>query len=374
MNLKNLISGLINKKYEGSYWDFKRLPHKNNEDLLHDILSLSNVIHEGDRFLIIGVSDPVEGCEIIGLNENTENRKKEADLNDFLNNLTFAERNVPKVNIRTLNFENKEIDVIIIKNSHLKPFYLEKDYNNLKAYHIYSRIGDRNTPKNKSANFFDIKEMWKEHFGLNLNVEERFKRYLKDFKNWKLEFDSKESAFYKIDSDFTIKFTESVKTSYVEPLNTYFLNNSCFFGNILFKCKDTEIFNCGYYYCDEYRTLIPEPEFYFLKNDPDNIVGFYYYNLEEINGLFASLITKGSFDFKTRTRKNFPFILVPNEKILNKFTEELKVSFDQVEKIDYIFNKYDPNKYTSPINLEYLEGIKIFYEKWLEEINQKLKE
>ena len=34
-----------------------------------------------------------------------------------------------------------------------KPFYLEEDYGKLKAYHIFTRTGDRNTPRNKNANF-----------------------------------------------------------------------------------------------------------------------------------------------------------------------------------------------------------------------------
>ena len=79
------ILNLINNKTEGQYWDFKREPHKNNESLLHDILCLANAKHNGDRFLIIGVDDPKEDCEIIGLDETTEKRKNEADLNDFLN-------------------------------------------------------------------------------------------------------------------------------------------------------------------------------------------------------------------------------------------------------------------------------------------------
>ncbi len=87
---------------------------------MHDILCLANAKHEGDRFLIIGVADPSENCEIIGLDENSTKRKKEADLNDFLSGKEFAGGYIPKINIKTLNFDNKEIDVIIIKNSDKK--------------------------------------------------------------------------------------------------------------------------------------------------------------------------------------------------------------------------------------------------------------
>lgn len=112
-----------------------------------------------------------------------QKEKKEADLNDILNNIEFSGGNIPIVNVRTLNINNKEIDVIIIKNTKNKPYYLEKNYGIIKAYHIYTRTGDRNTHKDKNANFADIEYMWKERFGLNLDVEERFKFYLDDIDN-----------------------------------------------------------------------------------------------------------------------------------------------------------------------------------------------
>lgn len=84
------IMNLIASKTEGQYWDFKREPHKNNESLVHDILCLANTKHDGDRFLIIGVADPSKNCEIIGLDENTPKRKKEAELNDCLNSKEFG--------------------------------------------------------------------------------------------------------------------------------------------------------------------------------------------------------------------------------------------------------------------------------------------
>lgn len=120
-----------------------------------------------------------------------QKEKKEADLNDILNNIEFSGGNIPIVNVRTLNINNKEIEVIIIKNTKNKHYYLENNYGIVKAYHIYTRTGDRNTPKDKNANFADIEYMWKERFGLNLDVEERFKFYLDDIDNWMDEFETK---------------------------------------------------------------------------------------------------------------------------------------------------------------------------------------
>lgn len=369
MNLYDEIFNLIESKNEGQYWDFKREPHKKNEDLLHDILCLVNAEHDGDRFLIIGVDDPSEDCKIIGLNDNTNNRKKEADLNDFLNNKHFAGGNIPKVNVRTLDFESKEVDVIIIKNSQFKPFYLEENYKNVKAFHIYTRTGDRNTPKNKNANFTDIEYMWKEHFGHNLDVEEKFKLYLNDFQNWNIEFDTKESSLYKINPKFTIELSEWYESNYVEPFNTFCLDNSLLKGEVLFKYESTVVLQCKYAYCDGGRFLIPYPNFYNYINESNDIIGFYYYNLEEINGLFANLLTKGSFNFKNRIQ-SFQFIFFENEGNLNKFVDYLDKHLNISDiTSNVLFNMDNPNKYESFVRLDALFYIKQLFDRWDNEVH-----
>ena len=359
------IMNLINSKTEGQYWDFKREPHEDNKTLVHDILCLANAKHDGDRFLIIGVDDPSEDCKIIGLDENTPKRKKEADLNDILNNIEFSGGNIPIVNVRTLNIDNKEIDVIIIKNTMNKPYYLEKNYGIVKAYHIYTRTGDRNTPKDKNANFTDIEYMWKERFGLNLDVEERFELYLDDIDNWMDEFETKETALYKPVPEFSIELTEFNESNYVEPFNTFYLDNSLLYGNILFKYNSNIIFQCEYAYCDGGRLLIPIPKLYSYTDKNGESVEFYYYNLDAIEGKFAKLISNDSFDFKCRIR-SFPFIIVKNESVLNNFVEYLK---DNVTKSDIpsntMFNTGDPNKYTSSVNLDSLVYIKSLFDEWI---------
>lgn len=359
------IMNLINSKTEGQYWDFKREPHEDNKTLVHDILCLANAKHDGDRFLIIGVDDPSEDCKIIGLDGNMPKRKKEADLNDILNNIEFSGGNIPIVNVRTLNIGNKEIDVIIIKNTMNKPYYLEKNYGIVKAYHIYTRTGDRNTPKDKNANFTDIEYMWKERFGLNLDVEERFELYLDDIDNWMDEFETKDTALYKPVPEFSIELTEFNESDYVEPFNTFYLNNSLLYGNILFKYNSNVIFQCEYAYCDGGGLLIPVPKLYSYPDKNGESVEFYYYNLDAIEGKFAKLISKDSFDFRCRIR-SFPFIIVKNEFILNNFVEYLK---DNITKSDIpsntMFNTEDPNKYTSPVNLDSLVYIESVFDEWI---------
>lgn len=362
------IMNLINSKREGQYWDFKREPHKDNESLVHDILCLANSKHEGDRFLIIGVADPSENCEIRGLDETTRRRKKEADLNDCLNSKEFAGGTVPLVNIHTLNIDNKEIDVIIIKNNTHKPFYLEKDYGKVKAYHIYTRTGDRNTPKNENANYTDIEYMLKEHFGLHLDVDERFKMYLDDIENWKNEFDTKETALYKPDPNFSIELKESNDTDYVEPFNTFYLDNSLSYGDVLFKYNSEIVFQCEYAYCDGARVLISVPKLYTYKDKNNERIDFYYYNLEDIEGKFAKLISKNSFDFKGRIR-SFPFVLVKDKSMLDEFIKYLKKNITAKDiDVHTFFNTGDSNNYTFPVNLKSLVYVESIFEKWIKYI------
>ena len=51
------IVEMIRSRKEDYYYDFKQIPHGNNEDLLHDILCLSNNIENRDAYLVLGVTD-----------------------------------------------------------------------------------------------------------------------------------------------------------------------------------------------------------------------------------------------------------------------------------------------------------------------------
>nr|WP_302578126.1 ATP-binding protein [Methanobrevibacter arboriphilus] len=172
-SLRNEISKLIESQKEGTYWDFKCEPHVNKADLLHDILCLANCNYDGDRYLILGVKDPKNNCKVIGLENNQPNRKDQTDLLDFLQTKRFAGDNIPEIELITIEIKNRDIDVIVIKNKNLKPYYLTNDYRdkseNVRAHYIYTRNRDKNTSKDKSANINDIEIMWKQRFGLDLD-------------------------------------------------------------------------------------------------------------------------------------------------------------------------------------------------------------
>ena len=201
--MKNLIKSLIEKKKEGSWWDFKREHHENPIDLLHDILCLSNTIHDGKRYLVIGVSNKYE---LVDVNDG-KLRRTQANILDFLKTKKFSGDNIPNVSLDTVVIEGKEIDLITIENELKKPYYLlfdeKKGKKLLRSGVVYSRVGDTNTPIDKCANPNDVELMWRERFRLDLKSTEKFKSILLDYENW--QYDGIDKAFYNLDSDYSIE-------------------------------------------------------------------------------------------------------------------------------------------------------------------------
>jgi hypothetical protein len=205
--MQEIISSLISKKSEGIWWDFKQKFHDQLFDLLHDIICLANVIHDGERYLIFGISDYFD---VIGL--DTENISfTQADILDYLRKQPFAENTPPNIKLEFLNYQNKEVAVLTIENERVKPYFLTKEIKSrgkiLRAGAIYSRLKDSNTPKDSCANPRDIKAMWAERFGLDLPATKRFSLILEDTDNW--NYNGINGAFYALDPDFTIEIGET---------------------------------------------------------------------------------------------------------------------------------------------------------------------
>jgi Putative DNA-binding domain len=201
--MQKLIEQLIQEKREGDWWDFKRQHHSNLIDLLHDILCMANIIYKGDRFIIFGVSD---NFEVVGLKEG-DVRHTQADILNFLRAKSFANHNIPKIRVDSFLVDGKELDVLTIKNESDKPYFLTRDEkkngSTVRAGVVYSRLGDSNTPKDSSANPYEIEAMWRERFSLDKKASERFISVLLDFQNWK--YDGISKAFYDCDPDYTIE-------------------------------------------------------------------------------------------------------------------------------------------------------------------------
>lgn len=126
---------------EGIDLDFKRDQYKFTKtsdeekgELLKDILAFANSWRRTDAFILIGIKEVKgERSKVVGISEKLD----DAQIQQFVNSkiqkpITFSYRN--------LDFESKHIGVIHIPIQN-RPFYLKKDYGNLKKETVYIKRG-----------------------------------------------------------------------------------------------------------------------------------------------------------------------------------------------------------------------------------------
>jgi hypothetical protein len=288
--LENEIKSLIELHAEGIYWDFKKQWHEKNSDLLHDIICMANSPANRDCYIIIGVED---GTYIPCGVENV-NRKNQQNVIDLLRQKPkWAGGYIPEVYVRTITILDKDIDILIIKQSDNTPFYLLEEYRGdgspLFKGVIYTRKGDTNTPKTSTADMLDTEILWKRRFGLLYNPSQRAKNYLKDVENWEMvdgdvDMDgiSRFFYYYKPDPDYTVHYVNeeiqedenTKKTSNINDEGIGYLYFYLFaFCNVSYhtdfsnKCevrlyyKNVPLFCSHLEQIDEGRTKVIPPEF-----------------------------------------------------------------------------------------------------------------
>ena len=333
MKLKSEIFELIESKREDNYWDFKREPHDNKASLLHDILSLANSIHRGNRYLIYGVTDPKEGTEIIGLTKGQINRKSQVEFIDFLRTKSFAGDCRPEIELYTIELDYVEIDVLVIFDNPNKPYYLTQDYRdrdkNVKANFIYTRINDTNTPIDKSADIGIIEKMWRQRFGLDLSPLERMKLLLLHPHEWFKDIGNKPYAYHLDFPEFRIDFSEVHE--FCEVFSFFFPNEKSYLGTATFKYHSTTLFELEYMYCDEMRIIlaVPKTEIVKLKEYQN---WFYYYDLQELDGIFLQFLTNKLTRFHSRSTV-FPFVIFDNKLEKQDFINYVENNEDDFHKI-----------------------------------------
>lgn len=281
------IAELIERHTEGEYWDFKQQWHLKNADLLHDIICMANSPANRDCYIIIGIEDRT--FKILGV--NAENRKNQQNVIDLLRQKPkWAGGNIPEVYVKTIQLEDKELDIIIIKQSNNTPFYLLEDYTkegtSIFKGAIYTRKGDTNTPKTSTADLYDTEILWKRRFGLLYNPSQRAKFYLADLDNWALvdgETDkfgvNRFFFFYKPDPDFTIYFLSESEEEKNFPVDinddaigslSYYLFAFCNVSyhtdyssreEVVLYYREIPLFSASLECVDERRTSLVSPEF-----------------------------------------------------------------------------------------------------------------
>lgn len=225
-SLTKEIVALINRKREGGYWDFKQQWHENKAELLHDIICLANNLENRDAYIIFGVKD--ETCEIVGVNKKDANRKNTAKIVDLLRNGKFFVGDIrPMARVETITIGEKELDILIVENSHNTPFRLEKDFPNtdknsqkkklktVLAKNVYTRVQDTNTPINMTADPDKEEKLWRKRFHIDESVYDKLLYYLSKPDDWI------KIGLYGEDAKDTYNYQYSIKYS-IEMIDNYY--------------------------------------------------------------------------------------------------------------------------------------------------------
>ena len=146
--MKNLIRFFLEQGKEGDCWDFKQEWHENIADLIKDIICFANTVHDENCYLIFGVSDDLS---VTGMKKA---RRKQADIIDTISTLTFAGDAYPAIDVKTVVYDDVELDVLTVYNVESTPIYLKRQYGSMRPGCIYTRVGDKNTPDNGNASIW----------------------------------------------------------------------------------------------------------------------------------------------------------------------------------------------------------------------------
>ena len=184
MNFRELNNLIQNQTKECDWLDYKQTWPNNKVDLLRDILSFVNTTHDKDCFLIFGIKDKT--FEIIGVGED-KNRKNTQQVLDFLSRKNLS-TGIPEVTVDTITIENKEVDILTIKDTRQVPVFLEKEFSDDRkkctAGQIFTRIGDTNTAIDTTANIFVVEKLMKKRLMLDSSIIDRYSYLLEQVSEW----------------------------------------------------------------------------------------------------------------------------------------------------------------------------------------------
>lgn len=184
-SIREFVCQCIEQKREDRIWDFKREWHKNNAELLFDILCMANNPEDTDSFLIIGV-DEENNYSIASSIEDLGARKDTQQITNMLANRSWADC-FPTIRVVSFAWEEGFIDVVIISSENA-PYFLNKDVceegKRVRAGVIYSRNNDSNVAKDSTANPLIIERLWRKRFGIDKPPLNRLLKLLEEPKKW----------------------------------------------------------------------------------------------------------------------------------------------------------------------------------------------
>lgn len=268
-DLEKRVIECISLKQEGGSWDYKKMWHTSKSDLLHDIICMSNMVGQDDGIIIIGC-DEENGHQLVDVSTDP-NRKNTSQLVVFLRDKHFAAGSRPITFVHSMTIEDKVLDIIVVKNTRNTPYYLSEQFEGVRAHHIYTRVMDTNTPKDKSADPDRVEKLWRKRFALDATAIDKAQYLLQTPDDW-TTIDGDQTYYCKSFPEFTIVVEPDDRDGY-----EYYLFNQMDIRprwyNIHLKYHHTTIYTTLGIALDGARYLTPCPNHeYFYDNKGEMVL------------------------------------------------------------------------------------------------------
>ena len=198
---------LIALKREGAYWDFKKEWHKDNSELIHDILCLANNLEGDVSYLFIGI-DEEEGYSVCDVENNDHaERKTNQMIVDMLSKTKWDNGQPPFAVVEPMELDGGTIDILcVVSRREDMPYSLSKGSGKVRAHMVHTRRVDSNTPIDEGASWNEVEDIWRHHFSLDESPLARVKVMLEDKEHWRFlsEVVGTEDKYYLYAPEFTV--------------------------------------------------------------------------------------------------------------------------------------------------------------------------
>lgn len=284
----------------------------------------------------------------------------------------FFQSRFPELYLQEILIDETPLDVLVIKDTPDKPYYLIESYKEVRAHHIYTRVCDTNTPIDGTAQPHEIERMWRERFGLDLPPLERVKLYLNDPSAWQSSHKAGRdfSAYHTIFPEFTLKVTgaEAYVACHEEWTRGEIRTDNNCAGYYEVYYHQTCIARIRYVNFDDHKKSMIAPNweargagrFYFYETDSINYALQKYHSNVFRENHSVTLALRGQSDIANKARAQWGHqmaIPVLREEELGDFLgpnesrENIEPSSDKAEQYElFLRNQLDFDKWRSKQN------------------------
>lgn len=272
-------------------------------------------------------------------------------------------------------YEEKEIDVIIINPKGYVPYYLEQAETDKKseknktvnAGSIYTRVEDKNTPINSTASPLDTEILWKMHFGLYPSPIKRLQNYLLTPEKW---MSNSTGYFYSESPEYIVYENEDIeeKENYFDLVSPFYAynqtNSNTLYSYYEFKYHSTVLYSRKCISLDSGIYTTPVPEIGVINPNVYQDSALYYrYFIEDtiLYNIHLFMYKGDSMEEKFAMDKFVECVLIYKN-------DEEKELFE-----NYIFDNWDKINQSIDENNTRVTGIELLSKLEKEDISKKVK-